>query len=62
MQAIYEPDINLQNHQYSNHTPKFFLNKRAWPMKSLIISVDADAKIACGRGRETIILQVMALL
>ena len=49
MQAIYKPDINLQNHQYSNHTPKFSLNKRVWPTKLLIKSVDAGAKIACGR-------------
>ena len=38
MQAIY------------HHTPKFSLNKRAWPTKLLIISVDAGAKIACGWG------------
>ena len=50
MQAIYKTDINLQNHQYSNHTPKFSLNKRVWPTKLLIISVHAGAKIACGRG------------
>ena len=47
-----KPDINLQNHQYSNHTPKFSLNKRVWLTKLLIISVDAGAKIACGWGTE----------
>ena len=50
MQAIYKPDINVQNHQYSNHTPKFSLNKRVWPTKLVIISADAGAKIACGPG------------
>ena len=29
--------ISLQNHQYSNHTPKFSLNIRVWPTKLLII-------------------------
>ena len=52
MQAIYKPDINLNNHQYSNHTPKFSLNKRVWPTKLLIIKCRCGCQIACGQGRE----------
>ena len=53
MQAVYIHDIILQNHQYSNHIPKFSLNKRVWPTKLLIINVDAGAKIACRWGMGT---------
>ena len=35
IQAIYKSGINLQNHQYSNHTPKFSINKRVWLTKLL---------------------------
>ena len=52
MQAIYKPDINLNNHQYSNHTPKFSLNKRVWPTKLLIIKCRCGCQIACGQRRE----------
>ena len=43
--------MQLTESSILNHTPKSVsLNKRVWPMKLLIISVDAGAKMACGQG------------